>query len=131
MILHPPFFIGPRLLPTIRLADGVLLSLERVGPGRDFRQYAVMHLDIGDRTYTDDSMQSGQGGFQGMVTIFETYIGFLRAAQESYPDGENADLFPAWVLEALEEHKDEIAVVGCVLCDEETGCEVREELIEE
>ncbi len=130
LTLNDPFKISARLLPALEIGEGTWLSFEGVKTGRDSQRMAAkMILDFPDGlTYEDDSMQSGCGGFQGMVTVFETYLGFLAAALESYPDGENADLFPSWVLERLD--KNDIEYLCATLSDEEGRGIVNEHLIE-
>lgn len=141
MILHPPFFISPRLMPAIKLGDATL-SLAGVGPGDQYRAKAEFILDFPDGTeYRDDRMQSGHGGFTGMVSIFETFLAFLGACADSrdyeirnrlkFGEGENSSLFPEFLADWAMENQDEIDMARFDLCDPEDGCTVRDDLIEE
>lgn len=104
MILHDPFFIGPRLLPTLKVGEGTL-SLASASWNNERRLQFGFYLDTPDFEYFDDRMQSGCGGC-GTVEAFEHFLGFLEAAVESYQyeqrtgrPGENTDLFPKHVVE--------------------------------
>ena len=139
MVLHPPFQIGPRLVPALQIGD-VWISLEEVRhfEGREGRDVAKFILDFPDgRVFEDDSLQSGCQGFQGTVTVFKTLLSFLGACGESIRYGqrtgrtvESADLFPSYVGEWASENLDEISCLQCDLCLEDSD-EANEELIEE
>jgi hypothetical protein len=140
MILHSPFVITGRLTPGLQLAEGVFLSLLGTQPSKDsLRMGASLVLDFPDgRSHEDSGLQSGCGGFGGTVSIFETYLSFLGAALESFDyerrtgdEGENTDLFPRWVLEALEGQGDEIACIRGDLCVDPGSDMPNESLIEE
>lgn len=144
MILHPPFHIGARLAPALKLGDATL-SLLIVGSGDDCRpfsprQRASFALDIPDQPeFLDDSLQSGGGGYHGMVGIFETYLSFLLAAVESYKwqqrnpgrIGENTTLFPLHIVEWASVNKGDIECAQLDLYVPENDLdEVNEKLIE-
>ena len=124
MLLNDPFFIGPRLLPALKVGDGTL-SLASASWNDERRLEFGFYLDTPDFEYFDDRMQSGCGGCE-MVEAFENFLGFLEAAVESYqfeqryPDvkGENTDLFPRHVVEwaAAQTFLEE---ARCSICDEE------------
>lgn len=127
MKLHPPFIITPRLLPGLRLGDGCL-SLERIDhyATHDGRDVAHMVIDLpGQASYHDATLKSGCGGFRSTVEVFESYLGFLEAALESYryggdpddPDS-NASLFPKFLLDELD--RDDVTVLRLSLCEDET-----------
>lgn len=138
MRLHPPFIISARLAPALRIGD-VTISLVKVGPGPDRRSSATMVMDFPDgRSYEDANLQSGCWGFSSTVAIFETYLSFLSAALESRAyqtrtgrKGDHADLFPAWVLDQFDGMEDDVDCARSDLCDEDDGCTVHENLIEE
>lgn len=69
------------------------------------------YIDVGGVEHTGADL-SGWGGTQGML---ENLLGFLSAAAESYPDGENADLFSAPVVEWAHQNSDEISMLACEL----------------
>lgn len=111
MKLQHPFFISARLLPALKIGQATL-SYEAFEPPTwvGDRQAAKFYLDFPDgRTYTDDSMQSGLGGFRSIVVVFSTFLTFLSACAESQAfesrsgkKGESSDLFPQWVMDALD-----------------------------
>lgn len=109
MLLRDPFFIGPRLYPSLKVGEGTLSLAsaawtdESTPLGR--RLQFGFYLDTPDFEYFDDRMQSGCGGC-GAVEAFETFLGYLEAAVESYQfelrtgvEGDNTDLFPKYVVE--------------------------------
>lgn len=124
MILHVPFFIGPRLLPALKVGDGTL-SLASASWNDERRLEFGFYLDTPDFEYFDDNMKSGCGGCS-MVEAFDGFLAFLEAAVESYnyeqrhagAKGENTDLFPSYVVEwaAAQTYLEE---ARCSICDEE------------
>ena len=124
MILHVPFFIGPRLLPALKVGDGTL-SLASASWNDERRLEFGFYLDTPDFEYFDDNMKSGCGGCS-MVEAFDGFLAFLEAAVESYNyeqrhagyKGENTDLFPSYVVEwaAAQTFLEE---ARCSICDEE------------
>lgn len=123
MILHPPFMISARLLPALRLADGVLsldkLEAERDGIFGGQRHRATFWLDAPGLEYMDRELRSGVGGFKSPVQAFEGFLAFLDAAVESLRwerdnpgrKGENTDAFPIKVVEwAMHNHMEIEAV---------------------
>ena len=142
--LHAPFVITPRLAVGLRIG-GAWLSLMSTAVMKEGatplgpRQCASMVLDLPDGTeYADDTLQSGCGGFGGVVTIFETYLSFLLAAVESYEfeqrnpgrKGESTELFPAHVLEWAAENKNDIEACRLDLIADLAIGEVDETLVE-
>jgi hypothetical protein len=118
MLLFEPFMISSRLCPAVKIGNATLSLIARE-PMEDGRSRAVFTLDTPNFTYTDDQLRSGFGGFRGTVEIFETFMSFMSACAEAYPDGENADLFPTHVAEWLSEHQSELEAAHCWLCDED------------
>ena len=124
MQLHDPFIITPRLLPGLKVGISYisLEKLEKRGP----RALAHMRID-GEINYLDASLQSGAGGFESIPEVFETFLGFLEAAIESYKfeerhpglEGENSDLFPRAVVEWAVSHRSEIESLRTEICDED------------
>lgn len=140
MRLHPPFIIGPRLLPALRVGDAIL-SLDGIEPGSE-RDRATFILDFPDGTsYEDDKLQSGCGGFHGVVEVFETFLSFMEACGDSrqyeirnrlkFGESENATIFPLHVADWCAEQADELAMLRSDLCDPEDGYTVLTHLIEE
>lgn len=112
MILHAPFVITPRLCAGLQIGDGWLSLMSAYqGPVESClgaRTTATLIIDLpGGIEYICDDLSSGCGGFGGYVAIFESFLGFLEAAMESYEfeqrypgrKGENTDLFPLHVLQ--------------------------------
>ena len=138
MILKPPFVITPRLVPGLEVG-GAWLHLLGVAAGREGRHVATMVFDFQNGTeYIDSTMQSGVGGFRGVVVIFDTYLTFLLAAVETYehnvrnygryitPEPEAG--FPRYVVEWAANHKDELECIQCEIQNEDG--EAVESLIE-
>ena len=121
MILKPPFIISARLGPALQVGPATLtlMKVENASP----RQRANFVLDFPDGRSHGDFISSGHGGFRGLVVMFETFLSFLSAAVESaagFGDDDNADMFPAWVLEQFEGLGDEIVCVQFSICHEGT-----------
>lgn len=126
MKLSSPFSIGSRLLPSLAIGDGAI-SLEYIGEssGRmTFRWY----IDIPAGQFSAADLKSGMQGCSTQE-MFGTLLSFLGAAAESYAygmrtgnPGENADLFPAPVVEWAYQHSDEIGMVQSEI--EDSGAEL-------
>ena len=117
MQLSTPFFISSRLLPAIKIADGVI-SLEpvkRAGPHIRWRWY----IDLPEGEFSEADMRTSWG----TQRAFESLLGFLSACAESYrykmsfPDSEpeNLDPFPPEVAEWAYINSDEISMLCCEL----------------
>tara|TARA_R110000868_G_C10504638_1_gene731522 strand:+ start:191 stop:589 length:399 start_codon:yes stop_codon:yes gene_type:complete len=113
MKLFHPFSISARLLPAIAIGRGpetVTVSLDRSGFVLDgpFGEHKVADLNLAPSCRTVES-------------AFETLLSFMSAAAESFQyaerrgrdgmDGENSDLFPREVTEALVQVSDEIGMM--------------------
>jgi len=117
MILNAPFFISSALAPAIKIGDTTLSLLEVKSSGD--RDNAVFELQGPDIDYIDSEMRSGHWGFKNTVEIFETFLSYMDACAESYPDGENADLFPPHVAAWCSEHRDDIGYARMDITDED------------
>lgn len=118
MTLSPPFSISARLLPALTLA-GATIQLENDGWTSDRRQRFRWTIDLPDGSeHTGNDLKSGVGGCS-LQEAFGSLLSFLSAAGASWPDGENADLFPAAVCEWAAWHSDELSFLGCQI--EETA----------
>jgi hypothetical protein len=131
MILREPFCISARLLPALRV-EGAWIQLEPDGWSKDRRQVFRWTIDLPGVKGSDDGgfsaadLRSGVGGGASLQQMFATLLGFLSACGESvrYADrtgreGENADLFPRQVARWAAQHADELAMLECVLEEEE------------
>jgi hypothetical protein len=110
MNLLPPFSISSRLMPALEIA-GATISLER-SPGRtaDNRDRFAYVIDLPDGSeHSGADLKSGCGGCS-LQSAFGDLLSFLESAGQDYPDGENADLFPAPVCQWAAENGDEIAM---------------------
>ena len=112
--LHPPFIIGPRLLPTLRIGNA-LISIERDGETRDNRDRFRYFIDIDGSEHTDNDLRSGVGGCS-IGEAFASLLSFLTHAAESYrPDdrdprnNRSAGLFDEPVEEWAAAHSDELS----------------------
>lgn len=112
MKLHAPFFISARLLPALKLGD-LIISLEmlpRESDGRNrYRYFIDPPAGCRAKPLEASDLRSGcQGGT--LVQGFGSLLCFLDSAAESKRwgertgyRGENAGLFPAWVLNRVDE----------------------------
>lgn len=129
MILHEPFKISARLGPALQIGDGwlTLLTIKQ----DDDRQHAAFVLDTPEFVHVDQGLQSGYGGFRGLVAPFESFLGFMEAAAEAYSYGPDSDcyaIFPLHVMEWAHENSNEISMLGAVLRTEDG--DVNESLID-
>ena len=124
MILRAPFMISSRLLPAVSIGQGpeqITVSLSPSGFILDgpFGEHKVTGLRLSPLCKSVES-------------AFETLLSFMTAAAESFRyrgmDGENADLFPAEVTEALFQVSTELE---CMWADIWTAVESGEELVTE
>lgn len=115
MIIKSPMIITARLLPGIKVEDG-FISLE---PTERCREYGKpiwkWYVDIPAGEFEGDDL-AGWGDHKEMMA---SMLSFLGAAAESYPDGENADLFPPPVVEWAHQNSDEIAILSMDLEESE------------
>lgn len=118
MKLSPPFIIGPRLLPALRIGDA-LVSIERDGETQDIRDRFRYFIDLADGTeHTDNDLCSGVGGCS-IGEAFASLLSFLIHAAESYrPDdrdprnNRSAGLFDEPVEEWAAQHSDELSALA-------------------
>ena len=124
MILRAPFMISSRLLPAVEVGQGteqIIVSLSPSGFILDgpFGEHKVTGLRLSPLCKSVES-------------AFETLLSFMTAAAESFRyrgmDGENSDLFPAEVTEALFQVSTELE---CMWADIWTAIESGEELVTE
>jgi len=124
VILRAPFMISSRLLPAVSIGQGpeqITVSLSPSGFILDgpFGEHKVTGLRLSPLCKSVES-------------AFETLLSFMTAAAESFRyrgmDGENSDLFPAEVTEALFQVSTELE---CVWADIWTAIESGEELVTE
>lgn len=117
MLLHHPLAISSRLMPGVKISDA-WISLEPGGVREDRIQWTY-YMDFRP---TDGEPWSHEGSDlssapqytdneEGYRTSFSALLSFLSAAAESYPDGENADLFPPDVVEWARQNSDEISMI--------------------
>ena len=124
MTLSAPFLISSRLLPAVSIGEGseqITVSLSPRGFILDgpFGEHEVTGLRLSPFC---DSIESA----------FETLLSFMSAAAESFRyrgmDGENADLFPAPVTEAIAQVSSELE---CVHFEIQSAIEAEESLVTE
>ena len=106
MKLSAPFLISARLLPAVSIGKGseqITVSLSHSG--------FILDGPFGEHEVTDLTLR----GNPSMESAFETLLSFMSAAAESFRyrgmDGENADLFPAPVTEAIAQVSSELEYV--------------------
>jgi hypothetical protein len=124
MTLHSPFIISSRLLPAVSIGQGseqITVSLSPSGFIMDgpFGEHRVTGLRLSPLCNSIES-------------AFETLLSFMTAAAESFRyrgmDGENADLFPAEVTEAISQVSSELE---CVWFEIHSAIESDESLVTE
>jgi hypothetical protein len=119
MDLRPPFIIGARLLPALRIGDAVL-NLESTALA-NCRTRATFVLDIGDQTCRIDDLYSGMNGYRSVVEPFAVMLSFMGACAEAFRaranPGENADLFTPFVAQWCADHANDIDSAQCALTD--------------
>ena len=123
MKLSAPFLISARLLPAVSIGKGqeqVTVSLSPSG--------FILDGPFGEHKVTDLTLR----GNPSMESAFETLLSFMSAAAESFRykgmDGENADLFPAPVTEAIAQVSSELE---CVHFEIQSAIEAEESLVTE
>ena len=121
MKLSHPFIISARLLPAVAIGKGseqVTVSLSPSG--------FILDGPFGEHKVTDLTLR----GNPSIESAFETLLSFMSAAAESFRyrgmDGENADLFPAEVTEALAQVSSELE---CVWFEIHSAIEAEESLV--
>jgi hypothetical protein len=103
--VYPPFAISPSLKPGL-FVGGAWLCLER---GRDTGVYVKPRFAWSVLLPDGNEQQGGDDlrGWGDLTDMFGAFLGFLGACGESWPDGENAKLFPpstaAWAAEHVED----------------------------
>lgn len=115
--LLPPYDIGPRLMPSVRLSDGSRVSIEAeeiTGDGRVRWHYVIDGVD-GTELLDGNDMQSGRGDApEDVANAFQTLASFLSAWVEALHYGEaseNYDLFPQSLADWAEANADELSML--------------------
>jgi hypothetical protein len=123
MTLSSPFIISARLLPAVSIGKGseqITVSLSPSG--------FILDGPFGQHKVTDLTLR----GNPSIEDAFETLLSFMSAAAESFRyrgmDGENSDLFPAEVTEALFQVSSELE---CVWFELHSAIESEESLVTE
>lgn len=123
MTLSSPFLISSRLLPAVSIGKGSEQITVSLSP-RGF----ILDGPFGEHRITDLTLR----GNPSIESAFETLLSFMSAAAESFRyrgmDGENADLFPAEVTEAIAQVSSELE---CVHYEIQSAIESEESLVTE
>ena len=123
MKLSAPFLISSRLLPAVSIGKGSEQITVSLSP-RGF----ILDGPFGEHEVTDLTLR----GNPSIESAFETLLSFMSAAAESFRyrgmDGENADLFPAPVTEAIAQVSSELE---CVHFEIQSAIESEESLVTE
>lgn len=116
MILHPPFQISSRLLPSLQIGNGTV-SLKYERDNREGRMVFRWFIDIPEGEFSEADLKSGVGG-ASLQDMFGSLLSFLGAAAEAYDytmrtgrESENEDLFPKPVMEWAYQNSDEITMI--------------------
>ncbi len=119
MILNSPFIISSRLLPALQVGGATIQLEYSKRDGRDSRTRYQWTIDLPNgQEFTGDDLQSGcQGG--SLQNGFANLLSFLSASGDSLNyqtrtgrEGENADLFPAPVVEWAAQNSDELSLLS-------------------
>jgi len=123
MKLSAPFLISSRLFPAVAIGQGneqITVSLSPSG--------FIIDGPFGEHRVTDLTLR----GEPSIESAFETLLSFMTAAAESFRyrgmDGENSDLFPAEVTEAIAQVSSELE---CVWFELHSAIESEESLVTE
>lgn len=123
MTLSAPFLISSRLLPAVSIGQGQ----EQITVSLSLRGF-ILDGPFGEHRVTDLTLR----GNPSIESAFETLLSFMSAAAESFRyrgmDGENADLFPAPVTEAIAQVSSELE---CVHYEIQSAIEAEESLVTE
>lgn len=108
-----PCIITSRLMEGVQLSDGTTISIEAIGRTSEGRVRYRYFLDFeeGPEAYSASDLRSGCGESVDHRAMLATLLNFLGACAESFPDGENADLFPREVGEWARGMSDELAML--------------------
>lgn len=113
MLIKHPCCICSDLRPGVRIS-GMEISIDYYGASRDGRTVYEWHIYGDCHDLTGHDLKSGVGG-GSLQEGLESLLTFLGAFAESYPDGENADLFPAELAEWAQQNSDEISMASLEL----------------
>lgn len=107
-----PLFISSRLMAALKVDDAGTLhvaELRRDHEGRIVYRYIIE--DAEGRVLEEGSdLRSGAGADVDYRFAVTALLSFLGACAESWPDGENVDLFTAQAGEWAHQHSDELAM---------------------
>lgn len=121
--LNEPFFWGGNALPMLGVGGGCL-TLDPLGCENDRIVWRWTVILPNGRSFSEADLKTSPmhtDDAEGTRQAFSSLLTFLGACAESYPDGENASLFPPEVAEWAQEHSDEIAVLACKI-EEDQSC---------
>lgn len=119
--LREPVIITPRLLPGVDVSKDSWVSIEYAGSDDGRTRYRY-YIDGPNLEFVGVDLKSGGGGGT-LQDGLRSLMSFLSAAGEAYWAGihgrvsDNADLFPAPVMEWAYQNKDEIDILGMELED--------------
>lgn len=88
--------------------DGVRLGVTRSGRDLEMRTRYLWQVTGPGWVEGGDDLRTGVRMDDGPVAMLRTMLSFLCAAMESWPDGENAGLFPPAVVQWALEHDAEV-----------------------
>jgi hypothetical protein len=107
------------LLPGFQIGE-VFVSIDySTKNSKDGRTRYQWSIDGLSKEYIGDDLQSGCDGGT-LQEGLESLISFLSAVGESYPHGENVNLFPSEISKWAHENQDELSILGCEI--ENEGC---------
>lgn len=92
---------------TFALSTAVI-TIDTVGSDAKCRTVYRYCVIVDGKSHEAADLRSGVGQSPTEREMLGTLLAFLGAAGESYPNGENADLFPPWLSEWASLNQEEI-----------------------
>jgi hypothetical protein len=120
MKINSPLIITPRLMAGCQIGNSFISIGYSKRAGCENRIRYQYYIDVGNKEYSGDDIQSGNGG-GSLQEGLETLLCFLSAAAEAYwykmsfpsSSPENLENFPSWVNEWAYQNSDELAMLQC------------------
>lgn len=115
MKLFHPFMISSRLLPSIKIVNATI-SIEDINVDDQGKKVYKFYIDIlNQKAYESSDLRGSVCGNESghpIQEVMESLLNFLSASAEaySYPDSDNRDLFPEYIMEWAYQNKEEIEI---------------------
>ncbi len=125
MQIKQPLGITSRLLPGVEIG-GATISIEYAHVMLDRRQAYRWFIDLpnGDKEFQSEDLCSGVGGgtlqegLESLLSFLGAFADAIEFQNRTGEESENADLFPAGLVQWAIENADEFSVLECQLQEE-------------